>query len=168
MNPANERRAAREASEINAIYEAIHPESLWTKPFTVPIPGGSGANFGHRRVFNGEPRAPHGGADLRAAMGTPIHSSNRGRVVLAKNLFFTGNTVIIDHGLGIHSLYAHLSRIDVKQDVIVENRTGHRSGRSHGPGYRTTPALGCANPGSPGRSVFTGRDRAITPQQLLP
>src|SRR5207253_1114123 len=80
----------------------------------------SGTNFGHRRIFNGQPRAPHAGADLRASTGTPIHATNRGRVVLAKNLFFTGNTVIIDHGLGIYTLYAHLSRIDVRVSQMVD------------------------------------------------
>jgi murein DD-endopeptidase MepM/ murein hydrolase activator NlpD len=139
LSPANERRSAREAAEINTIYETIHPEILWNEPFSVPIPGRSGTNFGHRRVFNGEPRAPHGGADLRAATGTPVRSSNRGRVVLARNLFFTGNTVIVDHGLGIYTLYAHLSRIDVKRDAMVGN--GQVVGLAGATGRVTGPHL---------------------------
>jgi len=121
LNPKDLARATREAKEVDAIYASTSNDILWDKPFSVPIPGGKGSNFGHRRVFNGEPRAPHAGADLRATTGTPIQATNRGRVVLAKNLFFTGNTVILDHGLGIYSLYAHLSRIDVKLGTVVEN-----------------------------------------------
>jgi murein DD-endopeptidase MepM/ murein hydrolase activator NlpD len=140
LNPKDLARANREAKEINAIYASTMKEMLWTTPFTIPIPGeSSGRNFGHRRVFNGEPRAPHNGADLRAPMGTPIHSSNRGRVVLAKSLFFTGNTVIVDHGLGVILLYAHLSRIDVKVGQIVEN--GQVLGLSGATGRVTGPHL---------------------------
>ena len=101
---------------------------LWTGAFTSPIPGRDGTNFGHRRIFNGESRAPHSGADLRATTGTPIHATNRGRVVLSKNLFFTGNTVMLDHGMGIYSLYAHLSRIDVKRGELVKNGQVVRGG----------------------------------------
>ena len=119
LSPANLARANREAKEIETIYSTIANETLWQEPFRLPIAGATGRNFGHRRVFNGEPRAPHSGADLRAKTGTPIHAANRGRVVLAKNLFFTGNTVILDHGLGIYSLYAHLSRLDVKRGDIA-------------------------------------------------
>jgi murein DD-endopeptidase MepM/ murein hydrolase activator NlpD len=139
LSPANQERAAKEGAEINAIYAAITPEILWKDPFTVPIPGGSGRNFGHRRVFNGEHRAPHAGADLRATTGTPILSTNRGRVVLAKNLFFTGNTVVVDHGLGIYSLYAHLSRVDVKKGAMVAK--GERVGLAGATGRVTGPHL---------------------------
>jgi murein DD-endopeptidase MepM/ murein hydrolase activator NlpD len=120
-NKAEQNRAHREAQEIDAIYPRITTDIVPDEAFTVPIPGESGTNFGARRIFNGEPRAPHSGADLHAAAGTPVHATNRGRVVLAKNLFFTGNTVMLDHGLGIYSLYAHLSRIDVKPGEIVKN-----------------------------------------------
>jgi murein DD-endopeptidase MepM/ murein hydrolase activator NlpD len=132
-------RANRETKETTAIYARITDEMLWTRPFSVPIAGETGANFGHRRVFNGEPRAPHAGADLRAKTGTPIHATNRGRVVLAKSLFFTGNTVILDHGLGIYSLYAHLSRIDVKVGDTINN--GQRVGLSGATGRVTGPHL---------------------------
>jgi murein DD-endopeptidase MepM/ murein hydrolase activator NlpD len=120
LSPENAERAQLEAKEIEGIHGTISGEVLWREPFVVPIPGGVGTNFGNRRVFNGESRNPHSGADLRATTGTPIRSANRGRVALAKNLFFTGNTVIVDHGLGIYTLYAHLSRIDVKKDATVE------------------------------------------------
>ncbi len=124
LSPANLARANRETKELEAIYAKMTPEILWTKPFRVPIPGETkGSNFGHRRVFNGQPRAPHSGSDLKASTGTPIHATNRGRVVLAKNLFFTGNTVILDHGLGIYTIYAHLSKIDVKlADTVSEGQ----------------------------------------------
>jgi murein DD-endopeptidase MepM/ murein hydrolase activator NlpD len=132
-------RANRESRETEAIYAKMTPEMLWTTPFSVPIDGETGTNFGHRRVFNGQPRAPHAGADLRAKTGTPIHATNRGRVVLAKNLFFTGNTVILDHGLGIYSLYAHLSRMDVKVGDIISN--GEQLGLSGATGRVTGPHL---------------------------
>jgi murein DD-endopeptidase MepM/ murein hydrolase activator NlpD len=121
LSPANQRRSAREAAELDQIYRKSTPQIMWTKPFLVPIPGQThGSNFGHRRIFNGQPRSPHSGSDLKASTGTPIHATNRGRVVLAKNLFFTGNTVVLDHGLGIYTIYAHLSRIDVKVSQLVE------------------------------------------------
>jgi murein DD-endopeptidase MepM/ murein hydrolase activator NlpD len=132
-------RANRESKETEAIYATITNEMLWDQPFGVPIPGESGTNFGHRRIFNGQPRAPHTGADLHAKTGTPIHATNRGRVVLAKSLFFTGNTVILDHGLGVYSLYAHLSQIDVKREDMVSN--GQLLGLAGATGRVTGPHL---------------------------
>ena len=120
LSKENTDRALSEQKDLDEIHNTMTPEALWTESFIVPIPGGAGTNFGSRRVFNGQSRNPHGGADLKATTGTPIRSANRGRVVLAKDLFFTGNTVIVDHGLGIYTLYAHLSRIDVKKDALVE------------------------------------------------
>jgi len=121
LSAENQARAARERQEINEIYVKITPEALWDEPFSVPIPGSTGGrNFGHRRVFNDQPRAPHSGADLTAATGTEIRAMNRGRVVLAKNLFYSGNAVFIDHGLGIYSVYLHLSAIRVEPGEIVD------------------------------------------------
>jgi murein DD-endopeptidase MepM/ murein hydrolase activator NlpD len=139
LSPANQTRANREAKEIESIYSKITNGILWEQAFASPIPGGTGSNFGHRRVFNGEARAPHAGADLRAKTGTPIHATNRGRVVLSKNLFFTGNTVILDHGLGIYSLYAHLSRLDVKSGTMVAR--GQLVGLAGATGRVTGPHL---------------------------
>jgi murein DD-endopeptidase MepM/ murein hydrolase activator NlpD len=132
-------RANRETKETEAIYATITNEMLWDQPFSIPIPGEAGTNFGHRRIFNGQPRAPHTGADLRAKTGTPIHATNRGRVVLAKSLFFTGNTVILDHGLGVYSLYAHLSQIDVKPGDMLSS--GQLLGLAGATGRVTGPHL---------------------------
>jgi murein DD-endopeptidase MepM/ murein hydrolase activator NlpD len=120
LSKANLKRTSREAREVAAIYQRITTDLAPEEAFIVPIPGGSGRNFGERRVFNGQARAPHSGADLRAPTGTPVHATSRGRVVLAKDLFFTGNTVIVDHGFGIYSLYAHLSRLNVELGAVVE------------------------------------------------
>lgn len=121
LSKADSNRASRESKEVSAIYRRITSDLVPEDAFIVPIPGGKGTNFGERRVFNGQPRAPHSGADLRAPTGTPVHATNRGRVALAKDLFFTGNTVILDHGLGIYSLYAHLSRVDVEWGAVVKS-----------------------------------------------
>jgi murein DD-endopeptidase MepM/ murein hydrolase activator NlpD len=139
LSKADLARANRETKEMEKIYSNINSGISPAAPFTVPIPDRTGANFGHRRIFNGEPRAPHAGADLRATTGTPIHATNLGRVTLAKNLFFTGNTVILDHGLGIYSLYAHLSRIDVKPGDTVKN--GQVIGLAGATGRVTGPHL---------------------------
>ncbi len=140
LSPEDASRAAREAQETDAIYAALTPECYWSEPFVVPIHGAKdGRNFGHRRVFNGQPRAPHSGADLHADVGTPVYATNRGRVVLAKNLFYSGNAVIIDHGLGLYTMYLHLSKIDVAPGAIVER--GQQLGLAGATGRVTGPHL---------------------------
>lgn len=140
LAPEDQARTARESAEQAKIFAALTPEAYWSEPFESPIPGiMSGTNFGHRRVFNGRPRAPHSGADLRAAAGTPIRAANRGRVVLAKALFFSGNAVLIDHGLGVYSAYLHLSRIDVEPGTMVER--GQTIGLAGATGRVTGPHL---------------------------
>ena len=90
-------------------------------------------------MFNGQPRSPHSGADLRAGTGTPILAANRGRVVLAKELFFSGNAVYIDHGYGLYTTYLHLSRIDVAVGDMVER--GQQIGLAGATGRVTGPHL---------------------------
>jgi murein DD-endopeptidase MepM/ murein hydrolase activator NlpD len=127
LSPEDQARADREAAETSAIYDTFTPQRYWNEAFAVPVRGAQdGRNFGHRRVFNGQPRAPHSGADLRASTGTPIYAANRGRVVLAKDLFFSGNAVYIDHGHGLYTTYLHLSEIEVAVGEVVER--GERLG----------------------------------------
>jgi murein DD-endopeptidase MepM/ murein hydrolase activator NlpD len=140
LSPEDQARADREAAETSAIYDTFTPERYWTEPFLVPVTGAKdGRNFGHRRVFNDQPRAPHSGADLRARTGTPILAANRGRVVLAKELFFSGNAVYVDHGYGLYTTYLHLSRIDVKVGDMVER--GQQLGLAGATGRVTGPHL---------------------------
>lgn len=120
LSPEDLERSNRESAKLARIFGKISDRALWTGEFAVPIPGGKGSNFGHRRVFNDQPRNPHSGADIAASEGTPIRSSNSGRVVETGNYFFNGNTVIVDHGLGIYAVYLHLSRIDVEVGQMVE------------------------------------------------
>jgi murein DD-endopeptidase MepM/ murein hydrolase activator NlpD len=140
LSAENQARATHEREEIDAIYAELTPDAYWRESFRVPIPGTTGGrNFGNRRVFNDQPRAPHSGADLKAATGTEIHAANRGRVVLAKELFYSGNAVFIDHGLGVYTVYLHLSEILVEPGSIVDQ--GQVVGLAGATGRVTGPHL---------------------------
>ena len=112
-------RIQEETALLAALWEASVPERLWTGAFARPVPDPANSVFGSRSVFNGQPRSPHAGADFRSGAGTAVRAPNAGRVVLARDLYFSGHTVVIDHGLGLLSLFAHLSRIDVVVDAPV-------------------------------------------------
>jgi murein DD-endopeptidase MepM/ murein hydrolase activator NlpD len=121
------RRIEREAAELQAAWAHSAAEPIWTGAFVRPVEDPANSSFGSRSIFNGQPRSPHAGADFRSAAGTPIKAPNAGRVVLARDLYFTGNTVLIDHGLGLFSLFAHLSVLGVAQGESVA--TGQIVGR---------------------------------------
>ena len=118
--PALMARIEDESRFTQAILATMTPERLWTAPFRVPVPHKANSRFGSRSVFNGEARNPHAGTDFLSPAGTPIHAPNAGRVVAARDLFFSGRTVILDHGLGVFSQLAHLSRIDVAEGDLVQ------------------------------------------------
>jgi murein DD-endopeptidase MepM/ murein hydrolase activator NlpD len=114
-DPEQIKRANAERQRLREIFATTSPGKLWQGSFRVPLDGVSaGGNFGKRRVLNGQPGSPHGGVDFPATTGTPVHAPQRGRVVLAEELFFSGNTVVLDHGLGIYTFYGHLSEITAK------------------------------------------------------
>ena len=117
--PAEQARIERERLLLNRILSAMSPRHLWGDGFGRPVDGEVISVFGVRSVFNDEARAPHRGIDFRGATGTPVRAPARGVVVLAEPLYFSGSTVILDHGLGVFSMLAHLSRIDVRPGSLV-------------------------------------------------
>ena len=120
-DPEQQKRAEEDQKKMKVIFDTVTPEVLWKGKFVVPLKGVStGGNFGRHRVLNGEARSPHAGVDFPAAAGTPVYAAQSGKVVLAENLYYSGNTVVIDHGFGIYTLYAHLSEIEVKAGDPVE------------------------------------------------
>jgi murein DD-endopeptidase MepM/ murein hydrolase activator NlpD len=120
-SPEQIKRAEEDGQKLRDIYDRATPERLWDGKFRIPLDGvTTGSNFGRRRILNGNPGSPHSGMDLSGATGTPVHAAQRGRVALAEELFFAGNAVVLDHGLGIYTFYAHLSEIDVKVGDTVE------------------------------------------------
>jgi murein DD-endopeptidase MepM/ murein hydrolase activator NlpD len=114
-------RAQREGERLREILAGVTPERLWSGGFRSPVgevkPSG---NFGTRRILNGEPRSPHAGEDFSAPAGAPVRAAQRGRAVLADDFFFSGRTVVLDHGLGLFTYYAHLEKIEVKEGEMVE------------------------------------------------
>jgi murein DD-endopeptidase MepM/ murein hydrolase activator NlpD len=131
-------RIIEEAERLKVLW-ALRSERLWSGAFTPPVPDPANSAFGSRSVFNDQPRSPHGGADFASPSGRIIRAPNGGRVVLAEDLYFTGRSVVIDHGLGLVSLFAHLSSIDVQPDTIVS--TGDIIGRVGATGRVTGPHL---------------------------
>lgn len=129
-------RIQREAKRTEALFGTVTPRR-WAGRFALPVADPPVLNFGSRSVYNGQPRSPHTGIDFPSAAGTPVHASNSGRVVLAEDLYFSGNTVIVDYGSGLFSFFAHLSRLDVKEgdDVTAATVVGlvGATGRVTGP-----------------------------------
>jgi len=139
-SPEQIKRADEEGQKLREIFDRVTPERLWNGKFRIPLDGvTAGTNFGKRRILNGVPRSPHSGVDLPGATGTPIHAAQRGTVVLAEELFFAGNAVVVDHGLGIYTFYGHLSEISVKVGDAVE--TGDVLGKVGATGRVTGPHL---------------------------
>ena len=89
-------------------------------PIAKPRNNEISSRFGNRRVFNGQLKSYHNGLDFRSPKGTAVYATNSGVVRLAKNLFYSGNAVIIDHGTGIFTIYAHLSKIEVAAGQRIE------------------------------------------------
>src|SRR2546425_7900092 len=139
-SPDQIKRAEEERQKLRDIFDRVTPERLWDGKFRIPLDGvTTGSNFGRRRILNGNPGSPHGGMDLPGTSGTAVHATQRGRVALAEELFFSGNTVVVDHGLGIYTFYGHLSEIDVKVGDAVE--TGALLGKVGATGRVTGPHL---------------------------
>ena len=138
-------RILREQDEVAAIFRAASPERRWRGGFAAPVPGSPTSSFGRRSVYNGQPRSPHSGTDFRAGTGVPVTAPNAATVVLTGDLYFSGQVVILDHGWGLYSYFAHLSAVDVAAgDVVTRGQVVGKvgaTGRVTGPHLHWTVRL---------------------------
>lgn len=132
-------RVKAESQALRQAFESVVPRPLWKGRFLEPVRGQISGRFGSRRIINGQPRSPHSGEDVAAPEGTPVAAMNHGIVRLTINHFFTGKGVIVDHGLGLFSMYFHLSAVDVEQDQTVQK--GQMIGKVGSTGRATGPHL---------------------------
>lgn len=137
--PEVTKRIEEERARLQALWASRKPASTPLHAFVRPVPGKPTGVFGERRFFNDQPRAPHPGLDLKAATGTPVLAAGAGRVALAEDLYWTGGTVVIDHGSGLFTVYGHLSKVEVSEGALVE--AGARVGLSGATGRVTGPHL---------------------------
>jgi hypothetical protein len=129
-------RIAREQEILNKLFAASKPELLFEKPFMGPMQSVVTSVYGTKRVYNKQKKGQHLGIDYRAAIGDKVPAANRGKVVFAGDLFYTGWTVIIDHGLDIFTVYGHLSKtlvtagslVDKGEIIGLSGNTGRTSG----------------------------------------
>jgi len=128
-----ERERAHLAEVLRTFTETPPPTLVMLQP----APGVRSGTFGLRRYFNGQPRNPHSGMDIAAPEGTAVVAASAGRVIDIDDYFFSGNTIVLDHGAGLLSLYAHLSDIDtrVAETVAADTPIGKvgATGRVTGP-----------------------------------
>jgi murein DD-endopeptidase MepM/ murein hydrolase activator NlpD len=120
LNKKDLMRVAKEQEILNALYSKSSPVKLFTTPFEAPMNSVLTSIYGKKRVFNKKKKTQHLGNDFRAKVGEPVKASNDGKVVLTDDLFFTGRVVIVDHGLNIFSVYAHLEEMHVKVDSMIK------------------------------------------------
>ena len=139
VNPPQEMldRISLESRKVKDIFAHIEANRLWRGPFLLPVPGGITSSFGRKNILNGEPRSPHSGTDFRAEEGVPVRAPNYGLVALVDNLYYSGNTVVINHGQGLYSYFAHLSRslVNTEDRIAPEDIIGYvgSTGRVTGP-----------------------------------
>jgi len=138
-SPEEQRQIAEDKKTKEEIFQTLSPEREWQGSFARPVQAPVSDLFGVERVFNGAVQSTHQGLDFRVPAGTPIAAVNRGKVLLARPLFFEGNCVVLDHGQGLLSLYLHLSKFSVKEGDEVEK--GEQIGLSGGTGRATGPHL---------------------------
>ncbi|GMR05005.1 MAG: M23 family metallopeptidase [Thermodesulfobacteriota bacterium] len=132
-------RIKKEQNLLRMVWAGSSPKPLWNAPFSMPLKGRITGHFGSRRILNGSPRSPHGGLDIAAPAGTPVKAANRGRVAFVGDFFFYGRFMVIDHGLGVFTLYAHLNSVEAGYGQVV--KAGAVIGRVGATGRATGPHL---------------------------
>lgn len=137
--PEMEERIAREQEMAAAVYRASASDQLWERGFSPALDAKAAGNFGRRRILNGLARSPHAGQDYTAPAGTPVRAVGRGTVRLCRDFYYSGLTVLIDHGAGLVSQYLHLEKILVTEGAVVVE--GEVIGRVGSTGRATGPHL---------------------------
>jgi murein DD-endopeptidase MepM/ murein hydrolase activator NlpD len=132
-------RVNQETMKLKTLLQAFQDEKFWRGAFIRPVEGELSGAFGVSRMINGKRRGQHTGIDLQAEEGTPVLACNRGMVVLVDELFFSGKSVILDHGWGLFSMYFHLSEIRVQEGERIDK--GAILGRVGSTGRSTKPHL---------------------------
>ena len=139
LSKKNLARVKQEKKEIRRVFASSSDARQWFGDFIKPMASETTSAFGIQRLFNNKHRSYHRGTDFRAKVGTPVYASNSGVVRMAKNLFYSGNLVIVDHGMNIFTLYAHLSKIQVNPGQIIAR--GQQIGLSGATGRVSGPHL---------------------------
>ncbi|NVJ53647.1 MAG: M23 family metallopeptidase [Campylobacteraceae bacterium] len=139
LNEKDKQRVSKEYEEAMKIYETTTSKLYIKEKFIYPLETKITSDFGKKRVYNGTLKSYHSGTDYRASVGTKIKASNDGKVVIAKNRFYAGNSIVIDHGNGIYSGYYHLSKMYYKEGDLIKK--GDILGLSGSTGRVTGPHL---------------------------
>ena len=132
-------RVLNDQKAVKETCNKISNKLYWQRPFIWPVKSKILSPFGLRRIFNNKPRSPHSGVDLRAPEGTSILASNYGKVAMARDCYLSGKTVILDHGGGLYTLYAHLASYKVREGQEV--KPGQVVGLAGSTGRATGPHL---------------------------
>jgi len=141
FKPSKERlqRTKKEYIDAIKVYKSVSKKILWEENFINPLNSKITSDFGTKRVYNGSLKSYHSGTDFRAKIGTPIIASNSGIVKISAHRFYSGKSIIIDHGQGVYSCYFHLSKMNYKVGDSIKR--GDILGLSGDTGRITGPHL---------------------------
>jgi len=139
LSETNLKRVRGDSSKLRTTLSERFPERYWHESFIVPVKGRTSTRFGVRRVLNGKPRSPHSGVDIAAPKGTPVVAANSGVVTMVDNHYLTGWTVVVDHGWGVSTIYAHLDSVSAREGQLLKR--GQTLGKIGSTGRATGPHL---------------------------
>jgi murein DD-endopeptidase MepM/ murein hydrolase activator NlpD len=139
LSRENLKRVQNDSGYLLAALAERFPERFWKQSFVVPVKGRTSTNFGTRRILNGQSRSPHSGVDIAAPRGTPVAAANSGVVTMVDDHYLTGWTVVVDHGWGVSTLYAHLESVSVREGQLLKR--GETLGKVGSTGRATGPHL---------------------------